>query len=353
MQKYHIIAIALFLQIAKISAQEMTVDFTRNEPYRVKFVSQIKVFGLDCGEFDPFNIQAGISGDYYFPKVLSLHAAYNYSYFGTTTFDLKTTNNDDNNIANYSSFEAGARLHFIDKNGHKRLRIVLNSENLGTYGGYTHTRETYTHITYPTRQIVALRGGLYTNTMPVSSDWNTSNAPKDPTTGQPYSGGGLRSTDGHNLGVYGAVFTNMHSVGFYGGISSIYIINTSYTSSGEYGGHKYKMWMREWFADVLYAPSMTFDPIKTGGSSYTILPNADGSFQTSALGWRLGLNKLKPKSGGISGSFEIGMRPGIKNKQLYFGTSIGFCITNRTKDKKGKKTSPQQQKNATPGGDLN
>ena len=322
----YVLAAFLFAPMSVVLAQDMDIEVTLNEPERVKFVAQVKYFGDECGIFDALNLQAGIAADYYFPKAISLHVAYNLSYLSLAVSNANSLNSDDNVINKYHAFELGGRFHFIDRPGHHRMHITLNMSNDGNY-----ITETYTHITYPTRQIVAVRGGIYMNNMPVNSDWNTASPPANQNSSTT-STGGIKATDGTVLGGT-SFYTEMHSFGFYLGISNMYIINASYTHGGENGGHKYKMWMSELFGDIIVIPSFTFDDILLNGNRYIIKPNVSGSFQMQSIGWRIGLNRLKPKSGSMCFGFEAGMRPGISGHTFYFGCSMGFNITNRTKDK--------------------
>src|ERR1700756_926229 len=99
-----VLGLLLLIPITNLLGQDMDAQFTRNEPERVKFVSQIKYFGNECGFFDPFNLYFGLVADYYFPQKFSLHVAYNISYLSITKLDAKDLNTDNNVISNADFF---------------------------------------------------------------------------------------------------------------------------------------------------------------------------------------------------------------------------------------------------------
>lgn len=317
-----ILFVILFsIALQKLRAQEIHYSFTRSEPGRVKFIGQLKLFDLDCGMADPFRISVGAIGDYFAPKTFSLHAGYNKALWGITNMNARILNNDKNSISRFWSFELGGRLYISDRTATKRLKIVMG----GSYNYYYYTEKSAV-LEFPCRKIFALRGGMYSSVTPVCSDWNKSNSPLSDKTPA------VQTTDGKIFGGLNSVYTNMNSFGLYGGLSFIAIINADYSQSGEVSGNFIKRFFRETYIDLLYEPKTSFDAIMAGdGTQHQISSNQAGSFKTSQLGFRVGETYLKPKNGAASFGLELGMRPGISGRGLYFASRIGITITNRNR----------------------
>lgn len=311
----------LTCSIQVVRAQDVTYSFKRNEPQRVKLLIQAKIFDLDCSVADPFRVGVGLQADYFMPKALSLHAAYNKALFGIVNFNASTLNANKAELSKYNNYEAGLRLYLRDKMSTKKLRIVVSSE----YVGYNTIRESSVEMNFPCRKIFAFRGGLYGGVTPVNSSWNKSNSPFD-------SKPGVQTTDGKTFGDY--YYTNMQSFGFYGGLSLIAIINADYDMSGARSGSYIKRFFRETYLDLLYEPSQKFDPIFTDGQMHPLEANTAGSFKTTKLGFRLGTSVLKPKNGGMAFGLELGSRPGVSGVGLYFASRVAIVFGNRTRDKR-------------------
>jgi hypothetical protein len=275
-----------------------------NGAKKVSWVAQATLFSLECGQNDPFRLGVGLEGDYYFQRFLSLHALVNKSYFGVAKFDAKALNTDANTLNTFVFMELGCRLNLLDRAGASTLKwfeVVSRSGN--TVYGYDR------QATYAARKIFGVRAGLYVNREIVSSDMNGGNSPTK-------NLAQLKTDDGLIYGGNLPVFTNMHVMGAYGGLSFVSLINTSE-----------KQRLRETFIDVLYAPSVSFENISQGGKSSHITPNAPGSFRTSTLGWRIGAVVSVPKFPGYATGFELGMRPGIKSHGLYFGCRMSIVFS--------------------------
>jgi len=180
--------------------------------------------------------------------------------------------------------------------------------------------ENYLVAKLPARRIVALRGGLYHTTSIVSTDMNKSEFAVS-------NYGAVKTKDGSVFS--NAYFTNAHTVGVYVGLSEIFNmwVKIKPLNAEEFSGHTYLNGVfKETYADLLLA-STSFDPFIAGGKSYDIEPNATGSFQTSKIGWRLGKKIIYTrKTLNMGFSFEIGDRPGVQGKGLYFGTGMSLAF---------------------------
>lgn len=280
--------------------------------YEMKYIAQLMLFNLECSTGDAFKIGAGVAGDYFLPKFGSFHAEYFNSYFGLQKMHAGTLNKGENSLSNFSLLEAGGRFHIIDKNGRAKHKLILSNTSNGTI-----TTTEYLRAKLPCRRILALRGGFYRTTAVVSTDMNKDELPVG-------DNGGVKTKDGTVFSdVY---FTNSHTTGCYVGLSDI--INMSvYTKnnvSGYQGEGFFTSKFREVFADVLIA-STSFDDFRAGSKSYPIEPNAKGSFQTSNIGWRLGKTYIRNRRHlTVAYNFEIGSRPGVQGRGLYFGTGINL-----------------------------
>jgi hypothetical protein len=276
------------------------------QSYKMKLIAQALLFNLECSTGDVFRLGAGLTGDYYLPKFASVHAEYFNSYFNIQKFDAKTLNKSDNALKGFSLFEIGGRFHIIDKEGKARHKLILSQHTDYTYGGSVTTTR-YLKAKFPCRRIFALRGGLYGTTAPVSTDMS-----KTALANSNY--GTVKTKDGTVFSdVY---FTNEHTTGFYLGLSDL--INMSVLTSFD-GGNYNTSFLKEIYTDVLIAGT-SFDPILAGGKSHEIEPNATGSFQTTKIGWRVGKKMIfTRKTLNMGFSFEMGDRPGVQGKGLYFG----------------------------------
>ncbi len=279
-------------------------------------IAQAQLFKLECSTGDAFRVGAGIEGDYFMPKLLSFHGEYNKSYFNLQKMDVADLNHSANSVKGFSILELGGRFHFVDKKGKAKHKIVLSS-NTDYVGASTVTTEHYIKPKLPCRKILAVRGGLYRTTAPVSTAMNKEElSVRDE--------GAVKTKDGTVFSnVY---FTNDHTTGVYIGLSQIInmSVHTTNNVSEDDGSKFFTSLFREVYLDALLA-STTFDPIISGGKSYAIEPNAKGSFQTSNIGWRLGKKMVfTRRTLNMGFSFECGSRPGVKGRGGYF--SSGWYI---------------------------
>jgi hypothetical protein len=318
--RYILMFLSSFMFIAsQLSAQQVTVTFPKSEPERVKLMLQVKFVDYEYSALDPLRLGFGFCGDYLLPKGLSVHADFNTTYLQVASVDQKTFNGNLNPLANFTFGQACVRLHIIDKTGKQKLKIETGRERQGSRELVHSLR-----IPFPARKIFGLRAGLFSMVEPVSTDDNGANTPFANKLS------GIRTDDGKMWGGSGdPYFTNMNVFGFFGGLSFMSIINTTFDYDGTL---LLKRRFRETYIDVMYAPAISFTDIKTANGTSKITPNATGSFKTSNIGARLGISIITPKNFGLGYGFEIGVRPGIQNFGLYFGTKVSLVFGNKTHD---------------------
>ena len=310
----------IFLFSSKIiMAQSVEIHFPKSEPERVKWILQAKLFDYEFSSLDPLRIGVGAAGDYFLPKMLSLHADFNTSYVQLATTNAQTFNTNLNKLASFTLGQACVRLHLVDKIGVQKVKIETGREDQGSHV-IVHSLK----IPFPARKVFSIRAGLFTIAEPVSTDNNTTNSPFATLPG-------LQTSDGKKWGGSGEpVYTNMNLFGLFGGLSLMSVINTTYDYEGS--DEMLERRFQEVYFDFMYAPVVSFGDIRTASGTSKITPNASGSFKTSNMGGRIGLTILKPKNFGVAYGFEIGVRPGIQNSGFYFGTKVSLVFANKNHD---------------------
>jgi hypothetical protein len=289
------------------------INVLDNHPYRMKVIAQAQLFNLECSTGDVFRVGAGLTGDYYLPKWASFHAEYIGTYFNIQKMNAATLNKGDNLLKGFSLFEIGGRFHILDRKGHARHKLILSQQTEYVFGG-TVTTTHYLKARFPCRRIFAVRGGLYRTSAPVCTDMNkTELAAGD--------NGAVKAKDGT---VFSDVYyTNDHTTGIYLGLCDLF--NMSVRTSFDGGTYNTSL-LREIYADVLLAGT-TFDPFVVKGKSYELDANTAGSFQTSGIGWRLGKKMIMTRKALNMGfSFEMGNRPGVAGRGLYFGCGMSLAF---------------------------
>lgn len=283
--------------------------------YSLKLIAQAQLFNLECSMGDAFRIGAGLTGDFYLPKFASIHAEYIHSYFNLQQFDAASLNNSENTVKGFTLLELGGRFHLLDHNATARHKLILSQQTDYTYGG-TITTTRYLKARFPCRRILALRGGLYRTTAPISTDMN-----KPEQTIKDY--GAVTTKDGSLFtNVY---FTNAYTTGFYLGLCDLF--NMSVRTAVDGSTYNTSL-LREVYADVLMA-STSVDPFSVAGKTYEIEPNTKGSFQTSPIGWRVGKKMIfTRRTINLGFSMELGNRPGIAGRGLYFSSGFSMAFAN-------------------------
>lgn len=284
----------------------------------MKVIAQALLFNLECSTGDAFRVGAGLEGDYFLPKLASVHGTYINTYFNLQKMSAGSDNKSLNGIKGFSLLEVGGRFHLLDRQRRARHKIVLSSSTSYSLG-QTETTEHYLKAKLPCRRILAVRGGFYRSSAPVSTNMN-----KDELSVGEF--GGVRTKDGAVFA--NTYFTNSYTTGFYVGLSDI--MNMSVRTRNnvlDYSGYTYfSSLFREVYADVILA-STSFDPFLTTGQSHEIEADAAGSFHTSKIGWRVGKKIIfTRKTLNMGFSFELGNRPGVAGRGLFFGTGVSLAF---------------------------
>lgn len=287
----------------------------------MKMAIQAKLANVECGTGDAFRVGWGLEGDYFLPKWASVHAAYVGSYFNTQKMSAATLNKGNNTLKGFSNLEIGGRFHIVDKKSLKRFKTKLsnNASFVDQYNSGGAIPENYLIARLPARRIFALRGGFYR----VSAIANTDMNKKELTV---RDNGAVKAADG--LVFSDVYYTMAHTTGVYVGLSELFNIWTLITPVNvtEFTGTYHDAILKEVYADLLFAGT-TFDPFMTTGIAHAITPNAAGSFRTSPIGFRIGKKMVVTrKTLNLGYSFEIGSRPGVQGRGLYFSSGISVAF---------------------------
>lgn len=284
----------------------------------MKIIAQAILFNWECSMGDALRLTGGLQADYFLPKFASVRAQYLGSYFNLQKMEASDLNLGQNTVKGFSSLELGGRLHLIDHKGTARHKLILSSNTEYVIGGtVTHTR--YVKARMPCRRILAVRGGLYRTTAPVSTDMNAREL-------EVGSSGGVKTKSGTVLS--NSYFTNAATTGVYVGLADIInmSVRTGNNISGSSDDTYFTSLFRELFVDVLLAKT-SFDPFQSGGIAYDIAPNTPGSFQTNTLGWRVGKKMIfTRRTINMGFSFELGNRPGIQGRGIYFSSGMSLAF---------------------------
>lgn len=308
-----IIVFFICVSTIAVSAQEKVL---KNDPYSTSLILQLKLVDFECGVSDILRYSVGLRGDYFFPKVASVNASWHQTVFSTIiASDADIYENENSSLSQFQMLEVGGRLHLSDKEG-----VITVKSYEGSQGAFS-----FWSIMdgVPVRKIFAIRGGAFSTSVPVSSGWST----YDNGIGE----GNIVTRDGTIIGGYPQLFTQMRTSGLYGGLSWSQFANAEYTSRGKTRVSKF---FKEVYFDVLYAPSVEFDPFVVSDAvtgkqiEYEVEPDMEGSFRTSNIGWRAGVYRVKSKKKlNVMFGLEVGARPGIFFKGGYFSSSVALSFS--------------------------
>jgi len=292
----------------------------KNQANKLKFIGEASLLDVECGATDPLRIGAGVSADYLLPKVLSVNVSVKGAYYSLLEQIAEKKSKTDNNLNIPIVANAGIRLHIYDGKGKHWHKIYIQKHVGMNNDGTTRTTVRFLKAKYPCRLIYAARGGVYFSTSAVMSNMN-----KD--IWKPEDKGSVRTTDGTVFGM--DHYTNSGATGFYVGLSRI--INMRFLTSSnieiDESERKLTSFFKETYLDILIA-NTTFDPFQRGGIDYQIVANADGSFSTNNVGWRLGSRLVNTKKKNGLGTYaEIGMRPGVFGRGMYASLGLSMAFT--------------------------
>lgn len=322
---------ALMFVAVKTSAQSVTYNYIKNNPYDIKNLSfAIDPLFVDFNGHNGYAFGWGARLEHMMGKTLLLN------YDMKTGFGTKDYRKSNDNTRNYFNMEGGLGLIFVNKERNVNCKIVLSSS---TSGNYRYTK----YITVPakSRLLVALRGGFvqYTNTLNYKNlsdsllTFNGKSYKEAKAAGSYVFTDTINKVNGQNAivdQIGGIAFTSI-----YGGIQFRTIRDLVLDVDGY--GYRSNSRYSDFFIDVMFAPVLSIKDFKnTDGTKYDVKYT-----DLSRLGWRLGWFWRKPKDQGFSAKFEFGSRPGFKspvktnipvNKtNLYASLTFGLYIPLKVK----------------------
>ncbi|MBP7261160.1 MAG: hypothetical protein KBB37_07725 [Bacteroidia bacterium] len=307
MKKKLYLTLFLLISGACSFAQDSLVEW---DPAGTRFSVQLLPYYIETNGANQVNFGMGAKADYYFPKVLSLHAGVKQALYDLNNYNAngKGFKTSENTTNLFQQFDFGAGL-FFNIDGNTKTRVYAWP---GT--GYIDPVEKdtlydYTKEKLPCRTMIGLRGGFY--------QWRQSvdaiSASKGP----------LIAKDGYIFNDSMDLYTNITSSGYYAGISLSKLVDVFYTSAD--GKHRNASFIRNIYLDVLYAPTITIDNIVLNGISYDI--SGIGGLSKKNMGGRIVYEKTStrdfPKLN-FSYRVEAGIRPGLADKGFYIMQTIGL-----------------------------
>lgn len=292
-------------------AQREVID---DDPYQTRIILQLKLADFECGMSDILRYGVGFRADYFFPKFASINAVWHQAVYSTMlSIDAEISENKNPNLSQFRLLEAGGRLHLRERESSVNMSVSLGSKGAFTYWG---------NVEFPALKIFGLRGGVFSTSVPVTSEWST------------YDGGlfgGIVTKDGTVIGRPFEVFTNMTTSGVYGGLTWSQFANAKYQA---YGRTWTSRFFKEVYFDVFYAPKVQFEPfvVEESGSGnlveYEIEPNMEGSLDTNSIGWRVGVYRVRAKRKlNVMFGLEAGARPGVLFRGGYFTSSVALSFS--------------------------
>jgi hypothetical protein len=323
----HTLMLALFAMPMAVAAkpkrdtistnQGVEVFIKNDKSKKLSLIAELHVVDAEASLADYARIGTGANIDYYFKKYLSLNAGFKGTYFSYLSTLASKTDYSENTITPFSVGGAGIRIHFWDGKGWEKRKMLLESFKEVDGKGMPRTTVRTLRAKFPCRRIMAVRGGAYFSTAPVTANHNASVT-------QPAGKGTVRTVNGTKF--TGDYYTNSTTTGFYAGVTRVTHMKFKSTNTISWmeGAEKQTAIFKEVYADVIVA-NTTIDPFKVKGMEYPIEPNGKESFTVNNIGWRVGGRLVSTrKKINLGTSYEIGMRPGLKSRAAYL--SIGINI---------------------------
>jgi len=301
-----------------ISTNQGVEVFIKNDKSKkLSLIAELHVVDIEASLADYARVGTGANIDYYFKKYLSLNAGYKSTYFSYLSTLAGKTDYSQNLLNPFSVGNAGIRIHLWDGKGWEMRKMLLEAFKETDSKGNPRTTVRTLRAKFPCRRIMALRGGGYYSTAPITTNHNAAIT-------DPVGKGSVRTNNGALLTA--DYYTNMTSTGFYAGLTRVTHMKfkSTNTINWEEGAEKQTAIFKEVYADVIFA-NTTIDPFRVKGVDYPVTPNAKESFAVNNIGWRVGGRLVSTKKKiNLGTSYEIGMRPGLKSRAAYL--SIGINI---------------------------
>lgn len=299
------------------TAQGVDVYVKQNQSHKLKLIVEAHAVDIEAGLADYMRLGTGVNADYLFPRFLSVHGTFKGTYYSMLQQSASANSATDNDLNGFMVGSGGVRLHVLDGKGWSWRKITLQSFQERNDNGTTRTTVRFLRAKYPCRRIVALRGGGYYSTAPISANMTAGIL-------EPEAKGSVKTADGTVF--TGDYYTNARTAGFYAGITKIINMKMRTSNNIEVYESESKLtaFFRETYLDVIFA-NTTIDPFSVGGKQYPITPGASGSFNVADIGWRCGGRLIATrKLINMGANYEIGSRPGIYRRGAH--VSVGLTI---------------------------
>lgn len=307
MKVKYLVILFLLAATSVARAQDSLVEW---DPTGVRFNIMLQPYYIETNGANQVNFGMGGRVDYYFPKVLSLHASIKQALYDLNNYNAngKGAITSENTTNLFQQYEFGTGL-FFNLDGYTKTRVYA-WPGTGYYDAVEKdTFYDYTKESLPCRTMIGLRGGVY--------NWRQS---VDAVTA---SKGPLEATDGYVFNDSNDLYTNITSRGFYAGVSLSKLVDVFYP--GVHGQPRNVSFIRNLYLDVLFAPDITVDNIVINGVSRNV--SGPKGLPTQNMGGRIVYEKIGvrdfPKFN-FSYRIEAGIRPGLADKGFYVMQTIGI-----------------------------
>jgi len=311
----------------------VTFEELYDEPYSVNklFIGFQPLYG----EVFATNMNAGfgVEASYYLKDKADFKAHFRMPYsssFYDLNRDLAEKNgNSSNTPGGFSYFELGGTYHFKDVEETSKTKMVLYKTN---YKGNTWASRVPLKAEVPAkvRKIYGGRLGaiLWKSTVDIDRALEAQNLAKGDLVDS--EGVGIPLTFVDNLGRTQEVkvFSNLSSTGLYlgGSVSWIRNIAVSFDTYEEAVDDG----ILTLYFDILYSPGLSLDPVQYQGADYSV-----DAIDTSALGFRLGIDGKFNRTLSWAYGGEVGYRPSIQGQSFFaafklsipvFGTNLNYKV---------------------------
>jgi hypothetical protein len=315
---------ATFAQDDRKDKTAVTYEELYDEPYSVNklFIG----FQPFYGEVFATNVNAGfgVEASYYLKEKFDfkghMRKTYTSSFFDFNRDLALKNSNVDNKPEVFNYYELGATYHVKDFEQSSQTKMVLYKNS---YKGGTWAARVPLHAVVPAkvRMIYGARVGAIV--------WNGTADLNRVLKDQDLTNASLVNDEGESLPetyVNGTgqtedfrVFGNVFSSGVYLGGSMTWIRNVAVSFD------KYEEGIDDGiltvYLDVMYAPSITVDPIKYAGDEYSAEP-----LKLSEIGARLGIDGKFNRTLSWAYGGELGYRPTLRGSGFYAMLKISFPI---------------------------
>jgi hypothetical protein len=318
----------------KKEKQAVTYEELYDEPYSINklFIGFQPLYG----ELFATNVNAGfgIEASYYYKDKFDLKAHFRKTY-SSQFFDFnRQAALDNSNVSTkpqiFNYYELGGTYHIKDKDESGKTKMVLYKKSFKGNRWAANVPQ-YAEVPCKVRKIIgarlggilwnssvdlnrALRGQDLTNVDLVDAAGNGLPllAPPDPITGV-----------SKNFSVYG----NLHATNVYVGGSMSWFRNVA-VSFDKYDEGLDDGLLTLYF-DILFAPSITLDPV-----TYQSIDYSTSVIKTSSFGFRAGIDGKFNRQLSWSYGGELGLRPSISGQGFYAMFKISFPVFGTSLDNK-------------------